>query len=134
MVVHEIQYHYGWDGDNGIGETLIQQIIDGVKTATCAPKISYTPEELAWTYSLVGKVCTVTNRAGIPRCNVRHLEVFETTFGKPDPRLVQGEGDGDDVAKFKEDHIRAWNGMAADGVPLTDDTVLVVEMFEVIEE
>lgn len=133
MVIHEIKYHYGWDGDNGIGERLIQQVIGGIKTATCAPKISYTPEELEWTYSLVGKVCTVTDKVGNPCCNVRHLEVFETKFGNPDPRLVKGEGDGDDVQKFKMDHLRAWNGLAAEGVPLTDDTILIVELFELVE-
>ncbi len=60
MKIYENQYHYGWEGDNGIGERLIQQIMDGTKTATCAPKISYTAEELEKTYALVGTVCTVT--------------------------------------------------------------------------
>ncbi len=133
MIIYEDKYHYGWDGDNGIGDRLIQQIIEGTKKATCAPKISYTPEELKWTYSLVGKVCTVTDKAGTPRCNVRHFKVFETTFGNPDPRLVKGEGNGDDVPKFKTDHIKAWNGMATEEVPLTDDTILIVELFELVE-
>ncbi len=133
-VIHENKYHYGWDGDNGIGDRLIQQIIERTKTATCAPKVSYTPEVLDWTYSFVGKVCTVTDKGGTPRCNVRHLEVFETTFGNPDPRLVKGEADGDDVRKFKTDHMKVWNGMATGGVPLTDDTILIVEMFELVED
>ncbi len=134
MIIHEDKYHYGWDEDNGIGERLIRQIIAGTKTATCAPMVSYTPDELEGTYALVGKVCTVTDRFGTPRCNVRHLEVFETTFGNPDPRLVRGEGDRDDVEKFKRDHNKAWNGMATEGSPLTDDTILIVELFELVEE
>lgn len=134
MVIHEDKYHYGWDGDNGIGERLIQQIIAGTKTATCAPKVSYTSEELEGIYALIGKVCTVTDKFGSPRCNVRHLEVFATTFGNPDPRLVKGEGDGDDVEKFKRDHIKAWDGMATEGMPLADETMLIVELFELVEE
>ena len=134
MMIHNDQYSYGWEGDNGLGERLIQQIIDGKKTATAGPKVSYTPEELEGIYGLVGKVCTVTDRFGTPRCNVRHLAVFETTFGNPDPRLVQGEGDGEDVEKFQTDHTKAWEGMAAEGIPLTDDTILVVELFELVEE
>ncbi|EPZ41212.1 hypothetical protein [Alicyclobacillus acidoterrestris] len=134
MKIYENQYHYGWEGDNGIGERLIQQIIDGTKTATCAPKISYTAEELEKTYALVGTVCTVTDKFGTPRCNVRHVEVFETTFGNPDPRLVHGEGAGEDVKKFQRDHMNAWNGMAAEGVPLTHDTVLIAELFELIKD
>ncbi len=134
MFIHEDKYHYGWDGDNGIGERIIQQIIEGTKTATCAPKVSYTPDELKVTYALVGKVCTVTDRFGTPRCNVHHLEVFETTFGNPDPRLVRGECDGNDVEKFKREHNKAWNGMATVGNPLTDDTILIVELFELVEK
>jgi uncharacterized protein YhfF len=134
MVVYGDKVQYGWDGDGGIGDRLIQQIIEGTKTATCAPKISYIPGELEWPYSLVGKVCTVTDKFDTPRCNVRQLEVFETTFGNPDPRLVKGEGDGDDVQKFKTDHMRAWNGMANEGVPITDDTILIVELFELVED
>lgn len=134
MIIHEDQYHYGWEEDKGLGERLIQQIIAGKKTATAGPKVSYTPEELAHLYGLVGKVCTVTDRFGTPRCNVRHLAVFETTFGNPDPRLVRGEGDGEDVRKFQRDHMKAWAGMAAAGIPLTDDTVLIVELFELVNE
>jgi uncharacterized protein YhfF len=32
------------------------------------------------------------------------IDVFETTFAHPDLRLVRGEGDGDDIEKFKHDH------------------------------
>ncbi len=134
MIIHENKYHYGWDGDNGLGEKLIQQIIEGNKTATCGPKVSYAPEELDRIYDLIGKVCTVTDKFGTLRCNVRHLEVFETSFGNPDPRLVRGEGDGEDVEKFKRDHIKAWDGMATEGVPLSDDTILIVELFELVDE
>ena len=91
MLIYEYKMQYGWDGDEGIGDILIQQIMDGKKTATCAPKISYSQEELASTYALVGKICTVIDKCGIPRCNIRQLQVFETTFGNPDPRLVKGE-------------------------------------------
>ncbi len=62
------------------------------------------------------------------------IDVFETTFGHPDPHLVRGEGDGDDVEKFKHDHIRVWaDEMAAAGHPLTDETVLIVEEFELVK-
>lgn len=46
-------------------------------------------------------------------------------------RLVQGEGNGDDVAQFQEDHRLAWKDI---GITLTDDTVLIVELFELIHE
>jgi uncharacterized protein YhfF len=134
LVIHEDKSHFGWDGDNGIGERLIQQIIAGTKTATCAPKVSYEPDELGATYASVGKVLTVMDKFDTPRCNIRILNVFETTFGNPDHRLVKGEGDEDNVEKFKRDHINASKGMAAEGIPLTDGTILIVEMFELVED
>jgi hypothetical protein len=62
------------------------------------------------------------------------LEVFETTFGNPDPRLIRGEGNRGDEEKFKHDHVKAWNGMAMEGSPLTDETILVVELLELMKE
>jgi uncharacterized protein YhfF len=64
---------------------------------------------------------------------IRVIGVFETTFGDPDPRLVRGEGDGDDVAKFRREHLAAWRvWLAAADQPLTDETVLIAELFELV--
>lgn len=120
---------FGWDGDGGVGEMLIAQTIAGTKTATCGFRDAYTPEELAEVRGNVGSIIPVTDREGVVRAHIRILEVFETTFGDPDPRLIAGEGDGDDVAKFQADHRVAWAADFPDR-PLTEDAVLVVELFE----
>lgn len=133
MVIHDDKSVFGWEGDEGLGERLIQRIIDGTKTATCAPKSTYERDELEALHATVGKIVTVTNHHGTPKCNIRMIDVFETTFGSPDQRLVNGEGNGRDVEQFKREHIAAWDGMETDDKPLTDDTVLVVELFELVE-
>ncbi|GIN88731.1 hypothetical protein J6TS2_51170 [Heyndrickxia sporothermodurans] len=127
--VHKYKMIFGWEGDNGIGEMLIQQILKGEKTATCAPKKEYSEEELQKTYEPVGEIVTVYDKHDKPRCNVRLKEVFETTFGNPDLRLVRGEGNGDDIRKFQEDHRFAWKEMAFD---LNNETILIVELFELM--
>ncbi|BAB04617.1 hypothetical protein P4637_15410 [Halalkalibacterium halodurans] len=127
---HKYRMVFGWEDDNGIGEMLIQQIINGEKTATCAPKEEYSEQELQETYEPVGENVTVFDKNGNARCTVRLLEVFETTFGNPDLRLVRGEGNGDNVSKFQEDHRIAWKDI---GVDLRDDTVLIVELFELVD-
>lgn len=124
---------FGWDGDGGLGERLIRQILDGTKTATCSLKIELTQEELAELYAGRGRLATVVNWRQEPRCTIRILDVFETTFGDPDPRLVRGEGDGEDADKFRRDHALAWEATLP-GVPLTDETVLVVELFELVPD
>lgn len=132
MEIHEHKACFGWDGDNGVGDMLIQQIIDGIKTATCSFKILYTGEELREVYETKGKIVTVMNSREEPKCNIRIMDVFETTYGNPDLRLVHGEGDGNDIDKFKRDHRAAWEN-TVEGAPLTDDAALIVELFELVD-
>ncbi len=134
MQTDEYQLQLGWQGDGGLGVQLIQQILDGTKTATCCPKKAFTEKDLAALVASKGKIVAVVDLDGGVRCHVKMIDVFETTFGHPDPRLVRGEGDGDDVEKFKHDHIDIWaDEMAAAGQPLTGETVLIVEEFELVE-
>lgn len=134
MLVYERKLAFGWDGDNNLGMRLIQHILEGKKTATCAPLFGYQKEELAAVFASQGEVVTVIDKEQRPWCNVRIVAVFQTSFGNPDPRLVRGEGDGDDAEKFRHDHHRAWESwLAAEGYSLTDETVLVAEVFELIE-
>ena len=134
MQSDKYQLELGWKGDGGLGVRLIQQVLGRRKTATCGPKVSVTEQELAATMASKGKIVAVVDPEGRTWCQVRMIDVFETLFGDPDPRLVRGEGDGEDVEKFKRDHIDVWaDEMASAGYPLTDETVLIVEEFELVE-
>ena len=134
MRIYEHKLEFGWEGDNGLGTRLIQQIIDGKKTATCAPLFGYTEEELTTTYASKGQMVTVIDKEQRPWCNVRMIDVFQTPFGNPDPRLVRGEGNGEDAEAFRQDHLRDWQSwLEKEGYSLTDETILVVEEFELVE-
>lgn|GEM_PF-775261 len=122
---------FGWPGDGGVGAGLVQQVIDGTKTATCGFRSLYDEEELADVHEGVGDLCGASECGGPVRCVIRVTEVFETSFGDPDPRLVRGEGDGEDVARFQADHRVAWRAERP-GEPLLDDELLVVELFELV--
>ncbi|MDP2183490.1 MAG: hypothetical protein Q8K99_13090 [Actinomycetota bacterium] len=124
---------FGWEGDNGLGEELITQALSGVKTATCGFVRAYTPEELSRIRESVDSVIPIIDHHGTVRGFLRILDVFETPFGAPDLRLVRGEGDGDDVAKFQADHRIVWELDFA-GEQLHDDEPLLVEIFELAEE
>ena len=126
---------FGWPDDGGLGDRLVRQILSGEKTATCCPRSDYDGEELSEVVGSVGEIVDVRDGDGEVRCRVRMLAVYETTFGLPAPGLVAGEGNGADADAFRRDHLDAWaEDMAAEGRPLTDDTILVVEEFELIEE
>ncbi len=134
MQTDDYQLELGWKGDGGLGIRLIQQVLDRIKTATCGPKSTFTEQELAATMASKGKIVAVVDSEGRAWCQVRMIDVFETMFGYPDLRQVQGEGDGEDVEKFKRDHMEVWaDELAAAGHPLTDETVLIVEEFELVE-
>ncbi len=134
MIVHERKTQFGWADDNGLGDVLIRQIIAGIKTATCSPKEDYTAEELRALYASPDQLSTVVDKAGVPRCNVRIRAVYDTPFGRPSPRLVRGEGNGEDVEGFKRDHHESWDAwLATLGRALTDETVVVVQEFDLVE-
>jgi uncharacterized protein YhfF len=134
VLIYERKLEFGWEGDNDLGMRLIQQIIEGKKTATCAPLFSYTKEELEAVFASQGEMMTVIDKEKRPWCNTRMVDIFQTPFGNPDLRLVRGEGDGEDVEKFRQDHQRDWESwLAAEGYSLTDETMLVAEVFELIE-
>jgi uncharacterized protein YhfF len=130
--IHDAKDSYGWDGDGGLGERLIRLIIEGTKTTTCTPKFAMSEAELAESYANVGEIVTITNKDGVPRCNIRILECFETTFGDPAPRLLEGEGAT--LAEFQENHRRAWGEwLAGLGKELDVNLVLFAERFEVVD-
>ena len=130
----DYRLEFGWEGDGGLGERLIREVIEGEKTATCAPRSDYTEEELAEVVDARGEIVNVVDENDEPRCRVRMVAVYETTFGLPAPGVVRGEGFGDDAEAFRQDHREAWAGeMEEEGNPLSDDTVLVVEEFELVE-
>ncbi|GAK07159.1 ASCH domain-containing protein [Geomicrobium sp. JCM 19038] len=130
MTIHERTMVFGWENDGGIGEKLIQEIIDGTKTTTCALKAEYTVDQMQEVYRQVHERVTILNKHGVPKVNVVVVDVYETTFGQPDSRLVEGEGYGRDIHGFQEAHRLAWGDL---GVPLKEDTILIVEQFKKID-
>lgn len=135
MQIYERKMRFGGDDDAGLGDRLVQQILDGIKTATCDLKSLCTEQELADLDAEPGWLETVIDSRGNPRCNVRVTAVYETSFGNPDLRLVRGEGDGEDVEKFRREHRQWFTGvLKGKGLPpLTDDSVLIVWEFELVE-
>ena len=123
---------FGWNDDGGLGERLIQQILRGAKTATAAPKIFYSPEELKELYASVGQLVTVMDKDDRSRCTIKQIDVFETTYGRPDPRLVAGEGCAD-AGQFQRAHEHVWDDLFQKArSSLQDDTILIAEVFELI--
>jgi uncharacterized protein YhfF len=135
MYIHERKMIFGGNDDGGLGDKLIQQVLDGIKTATCDLKCFCTEQEVADLAAEPGWFETVVDAKGNARCNVQITDVYETTIGNPDLRLVRGEGDGEDVEKFKHQHNEWFQAMLKNkGLPpLTDDAILIAWEFKLVE-
>lgn len=132
MEVHEDGIQLGWEGDEGLGDLLIERLLTGSLDVLYEPSAVLEDEELSELRASAGRELTVFDAEGDARCNVRVLEAFETTWGDPDPRLVRGEGYGDDVAGWR----RANEGLLGSaleevGIELDGSTELMVQRVEV---
>ncbi len=133
MQVHDLTSQFGWPGDDGLGLRLIAAIRRGTKTATCCPTALWSPEEVADARRTVGRLVTVVDKTGAPHCNIRVLEVFETPWGAPDPRLVAGEG-FTSVDEWRRVMAAAWDDLIVEtGLTLSDDTPILAELFELVD-
>lgn len=132
--IHERSSQFGWAGDNGLGEKMIQLILGRSKTATAGPKALYTPEQLQDILSMKGRKATVLDKDQRPRCAILVKDVFETTFGAPDPRLLEGCGFKGRIESFKTAHFGLWSEfLFKNGITLDDDTLLIAQIFELTD-
>lgn len=116
----------GWKGDDGLGERLCRQVLEGRKTATCSPPEILPPDELAEALGAVGEVIPLVDGEGRQHGWVRKTRVFETTYGAPHELLWRGEG-YESAAAFQASHRHVWDGFGFSPRP---ETVLLVETFE----
>lgn len=134
MQLHEDVIQLGWDDDEDYGELLLDRIIAGAVTVLYEPVDLLGQEELRDLRSSAGSHLTVVDEDEEPRVNLEVVEVFETTWGAPDERLVAGDGFGDDVEGWKRTNEASLRAALEDvGGELTDDTAILVQQVRVTE-
>lgn len=133
MELSEDLVQLGFADDDGLGELLVERLLAGSLQVLWEPVDLLDEADAAAMRDGVGGVLTVVDSDGEPACNVRVAETFTTTWGDPDPRLVAGEGYGEDTdawRRFVEPALAA--GLADEGLELTGDTRLLVQQVEVV--
>lgn len=134
MDVSEDLVQLGFEGDDGLGELLLGRLLAGTLRVLWESVALLEETDADEMRDATGEILTVLDSEGEPACNVRVLDVFETTWGDPDPRLVAGEGYGQDADTWRGFAGPALaDGLAEEGLDLTDDTELLVQEVEVIE-
>lgn len=102
MVQARKRFKFGWFGDGGLGEQLIQKIISGQKTATCCP--TYDPDDADLQ---AGDELELTDKHGRARAVLFVKQIELRTFGSFDEALARAEGTT--LAQLIE-HTRFANG------------------------
>ncbi len=134
MEISEDVVQLGFEGDDGLGDLLLERLKAGSLRVLWEPVDLLDEDEVATMRAAEGDLLTVVDGDGEPAANVRVTDVFETTWGDPDPRLVAGEGyDGmvDAWRRFAGPTLDA--GLAEEGLELDDDTRLLVQEVELVE-
>lgn len=134
MEISEDLVQLGFAEDDGLGDLLVERLVAGSLRVLWEPVVLLDDDEVATMRDGVGTLLTVVDGEGEPACNVRVVEVFETTWGDPDERLVAGEGYAGAVDAWRRFVGPALeDGLADEGLELTDDTALLVQAVELVE-
>ncbi|MCC3355817.1 ASCH domain-containing protein [Bacillus sp. REN16] len=122
-------------GRDEYDERLLEEVLRGVKTVTCTPKVWYDllPSEEK---SEAGDIIQVFTKRNEYKANIQITDFYEIRFGE-----IQGEvgerianGENSTLDEFIEDHIFSWEKpLYNDGFELNEDTIIVVEHFKVTD-
>lgn len=120
MVETVKRFKFGWYGDGGLGERMIQAILEGRKTATCCP--AYDPDDADLKagdkLDLVDKHGRSRGLLVVTRVELRPLSTFDEAF-------AQKEGTTLDALR---------TGLAfANGRELRSDEEMRVTHFQLVE-
>ncbi|WP_449537490.1 ASCH domain-containing protein [Ferdinandcohnia sp. Marseille-Q9671] len=123
-----------WGRDEN-DERLLEEVLRGVKTVTCTPKVWYDqlPDEEK---SDVGEIVQVFTKKNEHKANLQITDLYEIRFGEIKGELGQriAEGENSTLDEFIEDHIFSWEKpLQNDGHVLNEDTIIIVEHFKVTD-
>ena len=119
MLATAKKFKFGWFGDAGLGERMIQKILEGRKSATCSP--AYDPEDADL---VAGDRLELRDKHNKLRGVLVVKAVESRTYGTFDEALAAREGST--LAELRE-HIKFANGRE-----LRPDEDMRVVYFEVV--
>ncbi|RFB15024.1 ASCH domain-containing protein [Bacillus sp. HNG] len=122
-------------GRDEYDERLLEEVLRGVKTVTCTPKVWYDqlPNEEK---SEIGDIIQVFTKRNEHKANLQITDFYEIRFGEVNGEVGEriAKGENSTLDEFIEDHIFSWEKpLKNDGYELNEDTIIVVEHFQVTD-
>ncbi|MFC4557533.1 ASCH domain-containing protein [Virgibacillus kekensis] len=122
-----------WGRDEN-DERLLEEVVAGLKTATCTPKVWYNrlPEDEK---SQIGDYFQACTKQGVPRAVIIIIDVYEIPFGEIKGKIGQriAEGENCTLEEYIKDHISCWEEpLESEGHGFGDHTIIVVEHFKIV--
>lgn len=117
---------FGGDAMPDLATELALLVRDGPKRATTSLVSSFDDGDEP--FPRVGVYTVILDGAGEPVCIIRTTQVGTARFGDVDEAFAWDEGEGDRTLEdWRRSHIWFFE---ADGTPVTDDDLVVLERFE----
>jgi uncharacterized protein YhfF len=118
---------WGFGNSEEMATELGLLVRDGPKRATASLRSAYAGDE---PMPSIGDLCLILDGSGAPLCVIRITSVEVRRFRDVDAEFAWTEGEGDRSLGFwREAHIRFF---AAGGAPVSEDTEVVLERFELL--
>jgi uncharacterized protein YhfF len=101
---------FGYDGDDGLGDRLLESVLRGDKTATSSLAVEYLS---GGPLPRVGQHLTLVDSQGIARGTVQTTGVTITPLNLVGDDVARAEGEGfDSAAEWRRPHVSFWDHVA----------------------
>ncbi len=102
---------FGYDGDDGLGDRLLDAVLRGAKTATSSLAVEYLSGE---PLPRVSERLALVDSGGAVRGAVQTTGVTITPLHLVGDDVARAEGEGfADAAEWRRDHVSYWGDVAA---------------------
>jgi uncharacterized protein YhfF len=101
---------FGYDGDGGLGDRLLDAVLRGEKTATSSLAVEYLSGD---PLPRVGERLSLVDSQGVVRGTVETTKVTITPLHLVGDDVAHDEGEGfADAAAWRRAHVRFWDEVA----------------------
>ncbi len=136
MKAEEMWKAFGAEGDYEAlsfgeeGNHLARLVRDGIKTATCAPKIWY--EVVGKPLPEVGQYSVILDADDNAVCVIRFSKVYTTPFNEVTQEHALKEAEGD-LSSWREEHrLFLTEGLSAMNLSFSEDMPMLCQEFECV--